>query len=322
MRCWTGIRSGLAAAALLVVASAPPGRAADDPFVHFINPITNPVNFEDARIESDVRPIYVYHTISSDFATQGGYVNIAALQLRLAVTERLAIIATKDGYVWVRPRTQIPTLVEDNSGFANIAFGAKYNFWKDPELGAMATAGLRYEAPSGEPQALQGPVFMNDAFGDRGAGIMNPFFSYLWGTENLHLLGYTAARLPLSNVDAMFFDMSLHADYRGPEITFAGHPIGRPYPTIEVNWIQNVKAGDRIPLDEESYDFFNLGSENAGGHGQVRMGFGGRWRFTDDLEVWGHRSGIDWGFAYELPLTSKEGIFDWRITTDLVFWVM
>jgi hypothetical protein len=51
------------------------------------------------------------------------------------------------------------------------------------------------------------------------------------------------------------------------------------------------------------------------------MGFGGRWRFTDDLDVWGHRGGLDWGISYELPVTSQKALFDWRITTDLIFWL-
>lgn len=299
--------------------------AADDPFLDFVSPITDPTNFEDPRTESDVRPIYAYHVIPGDFAKgtglDGGYVNVVAVQLRVKVADRWSIIATKDGYVWVRPTNELPTVIENKSGFANIAFGVKWNFWRDSDLGALASAGLRYEAPVGEPQALQGPVFMNNSLADRGNGLMNPFLSYGWGIDDLHLLGYTGFRFPLSDVDSMFFDFSLHADYRLPEITFAGYGIGHPYPTIELNWKHVLQGGDRIPLDQEGFDFFNLGSSKAGGNDVVTMGFGGRWRFTDDLEVMGHKSGIDWGIAYELPVTSQKDIFDWRITTDLIFWI-
>ena len=316
-----------AGGALALVLTGGVAGAAEDPFVGLHSPITNPTNFEDPRAVSDVRPIFVSHSISEDFAgnvLKGGHVNVVALQLRAAVTERLAIIATKDGYVWVRPNNPVPGVVEDSDGWANIAFGAKYNFWRDEELRALATGGLRYEAPSGNAQGLQGPVFIANALGDRGNGLLNPFVNGLWGTGNLHLMGYTGFRFPLSGVDSMFFDFSLHADYELPEITFAKPEwkIGSLSPTIELNWIQCLRGGDRIPLSDEGFDFFNLGSSKAGGNGVVTMGFGGRWRFVDDLDIFGRTGGIDIGAAYELPITSNEEVFDWRVTTDFIFWVI
>ena len=167
----------LAGGALALLLTGGTAGAAEDPFIGFHSPITNPTNFEDPRAVSDVRPIFVSHSISEDFAgnvLKGGHVNVVALQLRAAVTERLAIIATKDGYVWVRPNKPVPGVVEDSDGWANIAFGAKYDFWRDEELRALATGGLRYEAPSGNAQGLQGPVFIANALGDRGNGLLNP----------------------------------------------------------------------------------------------------------------------------------------------------
>lgn len=317
----------LAGAALALVVAAGPVAAGEDPFLAFQSPITNPTNFEDPRATSEVRPIYVRHSISEDFAgnvLKGGHVDVIALQLRFAVTDRLALIATKDGYVFVRPNNPVQGVVQDSDGWANLAFGAKYTFWRDEALRALATGGLRYEAPSGNAQGLQGPVFLSNALGDRGNGLLNPFVSGLWGTDNLHLMGYTGFRFPLSDVDSMFFDLSLHADYALPEITFArpDWKIGYLSPTIELNWIQCLRGGDRIPLSDEGFDFFNLGSSKAGGNGVVTMGFGARWRFVDDLQIFGRTGGVDLGAAYELPLTSNEEVFGWRVTTDVIFWVI
>ncbi|MDX2168045.1 MAG: hypothetical protein SF182_13305 [Deltaproteobacteria bacterium] len=299
----------------------------DDPFVDFKSPITNPVNFEDPRATSEIRPIYAHHHISAQFANdalQQGGVDIVALQLRYAINDRWAIIATKDGYVWLRPNHPIQGVVQHSDGWANIAFGAKYAFWRDAALRAMGTVGLRYEAPSGNAQGLQGPVFINSSLGDRGNGSMNPFLSALWGTGDLHLMGYSGFRFPLSDVDTMFFDLSLHADYTSPELTFAKPEwkIGTISPTIELNWVQALRSGDRIPLNAEGFDFFNLGSSNVAGTGVVTMGFGARWRFVDDLDIWGRRAGVDFGAAYELPITNREWIFGWRVTTDLIFWMV
>jgi len=298
-----------------------------DPFLNFSSPISNPVNFEDPRATTEVRPIFVHHHISDEFADnalQQGSVDVLAVQLRYAVTDRLALIATKDGYVWLRPNNPIQGVVQRSDGWANLAFGAKYAFWRDPELNSMATAGLRYEAPSGNAQGLQGPVFIKSALGDRGNGLLNPFVSGLWGTGPLHLMGYTGFRFPLSGVDTMFFDMSLHADYRSPELTFAKPEwkIGTISPTIELNWVQALRSGDRIPLNAEGFDFFNLGSGHVAGTGVVTMAFGARWRFVDNLQIWGHTGGVDLGAAYELPVTSRQWIFGWRVTTDLIFWLI
>ena len=98
-------------AACVLAAGAPRlAWAEDDPFLDMISPITDPTNFEDPRSQSDVRPIYAYHIIPKSFAREtlnsigapplnGGYVNVAAIQLRIAINDRWSIIATKDGTI-------------------------------------------------------------------------------------------------------------------------------------------------------------------------------------------------------------------------------
>lgn len=325
MRRWLVL--GLA----IAMASAGGGiaRAAegDDVFAHFISPISNPTNFEDPRAVSDVRPIYAYHSIAKSFADEvglgGGGVHVVALQLRLALTDRLALIATKDGYVFVRPENEIPGVVESSNGLANIALGAKYSFFRDPELGIIATGGLRYEIPSGEPQGLQGRVFRSyTGLGLEGDGVLNPFVSALWGNDQLHLVGYVGLRQAISGVDSSFFDMSLHGDFEIADVEVGDTNLGSFYPTMEVNWVQTLDGGRRVPLSDEGFDFFNLGSSNAGGKGTVTMAYGGRWRVTDDLDVFGRKSGVDLGAAIEFPVSTDPGIFGWRVTSDLIFWVL
>jgi hypothetical protein len=316
--------------------------AGEDPFAEFISPVSNPTNFEDARIESDVRPLYIYHSINKNFLDvvraaglqpPGGNAQIVAVQIRLKLTDRLALIATKDGYVWVHPQHDIDNVVKYGNGFANVAAGLKYNFFRDVTLPALATAGLRYEAPSGEPQALQGSVFRNNNALDldlheRGNGILNLFASGVWGDHNLHVLAYTGPRLALSGADSSFYDLSVHADYK----------VGSLYPLIELNWIHVLDGGSRLrPLEnglraltknpnlqinQEGSDFFNLGAPSAGGTDTATLALGWRWRILDNLDVLGQSGGVDWGAVGELPIGSGQSIFDWRVTTDLVFWVL
>jgi hypothetical protein len=116
--------------------------ATDDAFGDFISPVSNPVNFEDPRATTEIRPLYAYHNVSNEFATSGD-AHVVAVQARLALTERLAIIATKNGYVWMRPDPKIAGVVEHDDGWANIAFGLKYALYYHPERRAIGTFGLR-----------------------------------------------------------------------------------------------------------------------------------------------------------------------------------
>ena len=79
----------------------------------------------------------------------GGHAEVYALQAELAFNERLSLVATKDGYVRVRPDTQ--PLWTNQSGFANIAAGAKYAFILDQENAFALMEELVY---NGEPPYL------------------------------------------------------------------------------------------------------------------------------------------------------------------------
>jgi hypothetical protein len=266
-------------------------------FDDLISPVSNPTLFEQPQVTTEVRPIFVYHEISDQFVSAGGNAKVAALQLRVALTEDLGLIATKDGYVWLEP----DSVLQKKNGWANVAFGLKYNFLRDDEFGALMSGGIRYEAGSGDKDVFQG----------RGDGLLNPFLSAAWVHDRLHVLAYTGGRFPISGNDTTFWDTSAHVDYQ----------IGRFYPLIEVNWVQGLDGGRRLPIDQEGFDFFNLGARKAAGRGVVTQAYGFRYRIVDDASVWNRVGGVDFGAAYETPLTDREDLFAWRVTTDLVFWL-
>jgi hypothetical protein len=154
------------------------------------------------------------------------------------------------------------------------------------------------------------------------------FASGVWGDRNLHLLAYTGPRLALDGLDSSFWDLSVHADYK----------VWNLYPLIELNWIHVLEGGSRLrpiedglraltknqklKLDQEGFDFFNLGAPSAGGEDMATLGLGWRWRIVDNLDILGQSGGLDWGAVGEVPIGSGQTIFDWRVTTDLVFWVL
>jgi hypothetical protein len=86
----------------------------------FEKPIVQPYLFEDPFVTTALHPYYAWHEFPDDSVLQGGEVHVAALQARLALTDRLGLIATKDGYVWLRPENP---LLDDDEGFWDLALG-------------------------------------------------------------------------------------------------------------------------------------------------------------------------------------------------------
>lgn len=252
-----------------------------------ISPLSMPTVNEDPRPATELRPMFMYTKISDDFVTGGGHYQVVALQIRVAITERIGFIATKDGYIFLRPDHVVP----DDEGFANLAFGFKGVLLADDASAFVLSGGLRYEAASGEREALQG----------RGVGVMNPFLSLAKGFDDLHFEAYTGPGLALSGDDSSHYDLALHADYRVAE---------RFYPLLEFNWRYILRGGDRLPIDQEGFDLVNLGARHAGGESVATIAFGARWRVVDDLDL---------GAGAELPVTDRHDVFGWRVYTDLIW---
>lgn len=265
-----------------------PGVAAAQTLDDMISPITHFAQFEDPRINSEIKPTFVYHELDDDFVSAGGDVQLYAVQARFAVTEDFAIIATKDGYIDFNPDANIP----QDEGFADIGLGVKYALYQDNAGGEIVTAGLRYEIPVGDDEVFQG----------EGDGEINPFLSAAKSFGNLNVMVGTGFRFAIDDSDSSFYDFDIHFDYK----------IGNFYPLIEFGVYHVLDAGDRLPIADEGVDLFNFGSSEADGKTMVTAGAGARYRISDS---------VDLGAAYQIPLTSGEGsnLLDWRITTDLIY---
>lgn len=256
------------------------------PLEQMISPVSLPTLNEDPRIDTELRPMFMYTSIANSFVTGGGHYEVVAVQARAALTDRIGFIATKDGYIWLRP----DEVVEPNSGWANIAFGFKGALWKDEETASIFTVGFRYEAPWGNQDVLQG----------KGDGLLNPFLSAAKGFDDLHLQLYTGPRIAIDGADSSFYDLALHVDYR----------FGNLYPLAEFNWVYVLDGGRRLPIDQEGFDLVDLGSIDAGGGSVWTTALGLRYRVFDDLDI---------GVVGEFPLSSDSDIFGWRVTTDVIW---
>lgn len=276
-----------------------PGPGAAEPPVsrldQMISPVSVPTVNEDPRITTELRPMYLYTSIPDSFVTRGGDYSVVAVQARLAITDRIGFIATKDGYIYLRPDNKIPGVVGDNDGFANIAFGFKGSVWQDEASASIVTLGMRYEAPTGNTRVLQGQYLRE------GDGVLNPFLSASKGFDDFHMQLYTGPRVGISGGDTSFWDLSVHLDYRLFE---------RFYPVLEFNWIHSLDGGRRLPIAQEGFDLVNLGASASSGNSVATVAFGTRVRICKQL---------DFGVTGEYPMTSREDIIGWRVTTDLIW---
>jgi hypothetical protein len=275
--------------------------ATEDWKAKLITPVTNPIYFEDPRITSEVRPIFMQHWFPDTFDYSGGSVplggdaQVFAVQLRYALTEKLALIATKDGYIQLKPGGALQA--NHGYGWADLAAGLKYLLVDDADNQVLVTPGLTITLPTGSASVLQRD----------GDGEWNVFVSGAKGWNNFHVTGNLGFRVP-NNLDEQTAQVhySLQLDYYV-------HKYFVPF--VAVNGYTILTDGDdlllgAVPLNTEMYDLINFGSTDAKGTTQLTLGGGIRSRVLNNLDL---------GVAYEVGVVHPVGIFDSRVTVDMIW---
>lgn len=256
-------------------------------FQDFISPMTNPVYFEDPRTLTEARFIYIHHkTPSLAPGLTSDAIQLFALQLRAALTERLSVIATKDGFI----TSESPLL---NDGWADVNAGLKYNLYRDVERQQLLSAGLTFEMPTGSTRTLQG----------NGDGM---FHLFLTGGaqvgDDAHIVSAAGFWLPTDTAaENQVWYWSNHIDRKFIWDDF--------YVLGEMNWYHWMKSGSAFPLAVEGGDLFNLGSVNVAGNDIVTGAMGIKYAPQHRMEL---------GLCYEVPLTERRGVIDNRLTFDAI----
>ncbi len=252
-----------------------------------IAPVTNPIFFESPLAQSEVRPIFLHHRLDSGFVG-GGTVDVYAVQLRYAVNDRLAIIATKDGYI----DTDTPA-IGNRDGWADLAAGVKYAIYKDDEAQAVITPGFTISLPTGNRDVFQGD----------GSGVINAFVSAAKGWDNLHLTANVGAQVPFDNdEDTSNLHYSVMLDY---------YTCRWFIPFVAFNAFTTLSDGNGLGINSEGFDLINFGSSAASGTTQGAIGFGFRSRLVENLDL---------GFAYEVGVIDDgDDIFKDRVTVDVIW---
>jgi hypothetical protein len=287
-------------------------------FDGFVPPMGMPYLFEEPFVTTGLQFVGIWHDFPDVGAYRGGQAGILALQLRLAITEDLAFIATKDGLVIYRPDTTLASLgatgsasdtllVDDETGFADVTIGFKYALVKLPEYNFILTPALRYEIPIGQHQVLQ----------RFGKGVIIPSASFAWGIDDLKVIGSLGGQIAMDtkkNSDSLFYN--LHLGYR-----LTDHLV----PFLEVNGMHWTRSGDgssklrttlgKVPVGTaqtllrtgpfEGADYANLGSPGISGKDLVTMAWGLRVPLSPYLSL---------GASYERALHGKRNSFKQRVT--------
>lgn len=258
-----------------------------------IAPVTNPIFFETPMIQSEVRPLFIYHQLDSGFLGQAIDVRVYAVQLRYALTDRLALIATKDGYVDIGKKGK----ALNADGWADIAAGLKYALFQSEEKQFIVTPGFTIEVPTGNQDVFQG----------NGSGELNLFVSAMKGWDNLHLTGTVGGRIPFDgNKETSNIRYSGMLDYFVSKWFI-------PYVSINAFTTMseaNVHLEPSPVAFSEGFDLINFGSSQASGRTQGAIGGGFRTRILQDL---------DFGFGYEWGVIGRNDIFKNRYTFDLIW---
>lgn len=256
----------------------------------YVPPLSNPLFNETPYVTTELRAIYLHQDIPNSFLTGGGNIDVGAAEIRIALTDRLGFIASKDGYADLHFKSGL----RDESGFANISLGLKYAVFSDPASDTILTVGAEYEPPTGNLRttgiSLQG----------RGDGFVDLFVT---GAKAFGPLGFQASigtNLALDGAhDSSMLHWSLHADY---EI------LPGIWPLVEMNGFSVIDKGSRnAAFNFEGTDLVNFGAGRAGTVMTAALGV--RARLFENVLL---------GFGYEKSISDREDLFNWRVYGDLV----
>ena len=274
----------------------------------FVPPMMHPYLFEDPFITTGVSGWGIWHEFPGDSILDGGHLWAAALQARIAITDRIAFIATRDGWVDFEPGL---SLLDNRRGSADLGLGFKVAAIDLPEVPFILTPSLRLQIAQGSQDVLQG----------NGDGILIPAVSAAWGRGNFHVIGDVGMEIAL-DPDAQSTSLFYHA-----HLDYALHRFLVPF--VEIGGFTytdggdgstkiRLRGGDEVSLrdaqallgedPEEGYDYANLGSRGMAGHTVVAGAVGVRVPINRHVIL---------GAAWEYPLTPSRDVLRQRASMNV-----
>lgn len=256
-----------------------------------VRPISAPYFHEDSFVTTDVRAWYLAHEFSD--GTIGGDVTVAALQVRLALTESLQLVAYKDGYTEFGEDTAV---LGKNDGWNDIGAGLKWAFLQDWENQLHAAVGVGYEFGFGDDEVLQETDELR-----LWASVNKGFDELHLGATVNYLVAMDDSEGVLNNSDIV--TVHLHADYYVNE-WFS--------PVVEVNGYFVADEGPAGPLGSLPFSGVDAVSIAGGENEDLITGAIGF-----ELRPLGEDIGLR--VAYETQLNDDTSLFGQRWTFSAVY---
>ena len=259
----------------------------DHEFDGFTGPFSNPVQTKDPRSLTEARFIFLNNWSRKSTPVIGGAsIQVYALQLRLALTDRLQLFADKDGIVRLSPNPG-----KSVTGLANIAAGAKYVFYRDVENQTLGSVALQYEAPTGYAN-----IFQNQ-------GSVNLAAYFIFGKQfgqNTHALLQFGQNAAMNKLNSGYFLTSAHLDHR----------FGKFTPFYEANWFYYNQSGTFLPtLNTEGGGLIGLGAGQIMGLNYVTNAVGFKYDLTPNAEL---------GVGYEFQLSNRTMLLNNMLSAQLI----
>lgn len=254
-----------------------------------VRPISAPYFHEDSFVTTDLRAWFVDHDFDSDTSAvlNRGSATVMALQVRVALTDSLQLVAYKDGYT----EFDDAGALDDNSGWNDIGAGLKWAFIQDWENQFHMAAGVGYEFSFGEQDVLQ------------DTDELRLWLSANKGFDKLHLGATVNFILSEDDQDGLLgnsdmITVHLHADYYLTE-WFS--------PVVEINGYL-AQDDAPAPVDFSGVDAGSLpGGEN---NDTYTIAVGGEIRLL---------AGLGLRLAYETELNGNDSLFGDRWTMSAVY---
>ncbi len=261
-------------------------------FKELPDPQGNPIYFESPVIDSQIKLIYLWHEFPKK-TLGGGDLNVLAAQVRVALTEWMAIIATKDGYSWLDANG-----LPEDSGWNDFAAGLKFRLFEDEAAKTIVSAGFRWETHNGAAEVLQGTSSDDDE--------ISPFISAGKSWDRLHAIAHLGGRIPLDS------DRGNHQMVLDLQFSYELLPDSLPglMPTLSFHAIQYLSNGKGLPVNFGGIDYTNLGTTKVSGKLTAWGDVGLRWNMSQRFSA-----GVSYGYPISQP---NRDIFEQRVTLDFL----
>jgi hypothetical protein len=229
-----------------------------------------------------------------------GYLNLTAVRATYALNEKFSLIAAKDGYISFKPDNTL----DNGYGWGDLSLGFKGALYYCPQDEFIVSGKMLFEFSQGSSEVFQG----------NGDGNVAPSVTFLKGFDKWQVMGTLGMIIPFNAKEE---SMNVYQSYH---VSYAVTP--RFFPLVELNHWCVARQADREALVPsiakfEGGDVINLGSQHGLDHRNfITAAAGFRYRIFENV---GFFKNLDFGLAYELPLTNpNNGLMLRRYTADLV----